>query len=143
MTVSECIKDWLKDFEGITKIEDLCTDRLESAIESYEIFKSPNKDIIPFADGSSLVTEYYQFFGRKAANDDSEMVNNQQVLTNLENWIEKKNFDELYPDLSQAGTLHCEEISIENSATVIDQTDSEAIYQITIKITYKKEISNG
>ena len=142
MTVAECIKDWLKDFTEIT-IEDCCTDRLESAIESYEIFKSPNKDIVQFADGSSLVTEYYQFFGRKATNDDSERVGNQQILANFEDWIEKKNFEELYPDLSQAGTLHCEEISIENSATVIDQTDSEAIYQITIKITYKKEISNG
>lgn len=142
MTVAECIKDWIDDFEPLA-LSELCTDFLESAIESYEIFKSPNKDIIPFIDGSSLVTEYYQFFGRKATNDDSERVSNQQVLADLEIWVEEKDMEESYPDLSQAGNFTCEEIGIENSATIIDQTDSSAIYQITIKITYKKEISNG
>lgn len=142
MTVAECIKNWLDDFEALD-LSELCTDFLASDIESYEIFKSPNKDIVPFTDGSSLVTEYYQFFGRKAVNDDSERVSNQQVLADLEIWVEEKNLEETYPNLAQAGNLICEEIGIENSATIIDQTDSNATYQITIKITYKKEISNG
>lgn len=142
MTVAECIKNWLGGFTQLS-LSELCTDFLESDLESYEIFKSPNRDIKQYTDGSSLVTEYYQFYGRKATTADSERVSNQQVLADFENWIETKNFDEEYPDLSQVGNLICQEISIENSATIIDQTDSSAVYQITIKITYKKEISNG
>lgn len=139
MTVAECIKEWLGGFEHMD-FSELSTDFIEADMDSYGIFKSPNKTIIPFNDGSKLVTEYYQFFGRKATTEDSERISNQQVLADLEDWIEEKDFDEAYPDLSSIGNLTCTEISIANSATIIDQSDNNAIYQITIAIQYHKEI---
>lgn len=138
MTIAECIKNWLSEYSGADFTE-LATDFIEADIGSYAICKSPNGTEIPYLDGSKLVTEYYQIFARQSTQLEQERISNQQFLAELEIWVEDRNFNEDYPDLSEVGSLACEDISISNSATILSQEDGNAIYQITIAIQYLKE----
>lgn len=138
MTVGEQLKEWLNEFKE-ADFTDLATDLIKADIGSYAIFKSPNKTEIPFNDGSKQVTEYYQFFARQSTVDNDQRISNEQLLSDLENWVEEKELDEDYPDLSQCGNLTCLEIGIANSASITSQSEECAIYQVTINITYLKE----
>lgn len=138
MTVGECIKRWLSSYEG-ADFSEIATDFIEGDTGSYAIYKSPNKTIEPYLDGSSLITEHYQFFARKSTQIQEEMIENQQFLSDLEDWVVVKDYNEDYPELSEAGSLICTEISISNSAAITSQEDDNAIYQITIAIQYLKE----
>lgn len=137
MTIAECLKKWLGDYEK-ADIE-LDTDFIEGENGSFAIYKAPNNTIIPYNDGTSLVTEYYQFFARQPIQIDKERIENQKFMSDLENWVEEKNLNEEYPDLSAVGNLACTEINIENSAAVTSQEEDNAIYQIVISVQYLKE----
>lgn len=138
MTVSECIKEWLSAYPDVD-ISEMATDFIEGDTGSFAIYKSPNRNVDRYNDGSCLVTEYYQFFARQSTMMDSERIGNQQLLADLEAWVEDKDWNEDYPDLSQAGSLECQEISVSGSATIMSQEDDNAIYQITIAVKYLKE----
>lgn len=138
MTVGECLKEWLGEYRG-ADISELNTDFMEGESGSFAIYKSPNNTSVPFIDGSSLVTEYYQFFARQPTQLDEERIDNQNFLAELENWVEERDCNEEYPDLSGAGNLSCTEISVSNSAAITSQEEDNAIYQITIAIQYLKE----
>lgn len=137
MIIEECLKEWLNTYPKVD-FGDIDTDIIKGE-DGYSIFKSPNKTIINYNDGSSLNTEYYQFFAKQSAMLDEERISNQQLMTDFENWIDDKNFNEKYPDLSKTGKLKCTEISINNSSTITYEKDDTAVYQITIAIEYLKE----
>lgn len=137
MTVAECLKKWLNTYPN-ADFGEIDTDIIEDK-DGYTIFKSPNKTAISYSDGSSLNTEYYQFFAKQSAMLDEERISNQQLMADFENWIDEKNFNEEYPDLSETGKLQCTEISINNSATITYENEDKATYQITIAIEYLKE----
>ena len=138
MTVGECLKEWLGAYEN-ADIDEMATDFIEGEKGSFAIYKTPNNTVIPYNDGSSLVTEHYQFFARQPAQIDKERIGNQQFMSELENWVEEKDSNEEYPDLSAVGNLICVGISIENSAAITSQEEDNAIYQISIAIQYSKE----
>lgn len=137
MTVSECVKEWLSEYQG-ADISEMATDFIAGELDSYAIYKSPNKEVVSFIDGSRQITEYYQFFARQSTMVDSERISNQQFLADLESWVENNDMNEDYPDLSQVGNYECQEISISNSATITSQEEDNAIYQITIAVKYMK-----
>lgn len=136
MTVAECLKDWLNGFDSAV-FEDIDIDMVESENGSYSISKSPNKTVTPYNDGSSLVTEYYQFFARQASQLNEQRIDNMQLLSDFEDWIEDKDFNGEYPVLPTKYT--CQEIGVNSSASITSVEEDNAIYQITIAITYLKE----
>lgn len=138
VTVGECLKKWLGNCE-IADIEELATDFIEGENGSFAIYKAPNNTKILYNDGSRLITEYYQFFARQSTQIDKERIGNQQFMSDLEKWVEDKDLNEEYPDLSAVGDLTCVEIGIANSATVTSQEENNAIYQIIIAVQYLKE----
>ncbi len=64
MTVSECLKEWLRDYENLD-ISDLLTDFIDAPEGCLALFKSPSKEERTFLDGSKDITEYYNFFCKK------------------------------------------------------------------------------
>lgn len=138
MTVAECLKEWLNTYSG-ADFGDIDTDIIENMNGSRAIFKAPNKTVRKYNDGSSLNTEYYQFFAKQSVLLEEERVDNQQFMSDLEDWIEEKDFNEDYPDLSKVGRLTCTEISISNSSTITYENEDKAVYHITIAIEYLKE----
>lgn len=138
MTVGECLKDWLGEFDGLN-FSELLTDFMDAPEGCMALFRSPQKQEKAYLDGSKDITEYYNFFARKSTLLDETRVENQQLLDDLTEWIESKAFEEDYPDLSQVGNLACEDITVNGASAINSQEDDNAIYQVTIAIQYLKE----
>lgn len=138
MTVGECLKDWLGEFDGLN-FSELLTDFMDAPEGCMALFRSPQKQEKAYLDGSKDITEYYNFFARKSTLLDETRVENQQLLDDLTEWIENKAFEEDYPDLSQVGNLTCENITVNGASAINSQEDDNAIYQVTIAIQYLKE----
>lgn len=138
MTVGECLKDWLGEFDGLN-FSELLTDFMDAPEGCMALFRSPQKQEKAYLDGSKDITEYYNFFARKSTLLDETRVENQQLLDDLTEWIENKAFEENYPDLSQVGNLTCEDITVNGASAINSQEDDNAIYQVTIAIQYLKE----
>lgn len=111
MTVAECIKEWLETFEGVNLDVDISF--LEGDDGTCAIYKQPNRNEVPYNDGSKLITDYFQFFARQSTQIPENMTENEQFLDNLENWVEEKNFYEQYPELSKVGKLECQDIGMQ------------------------------
>ena len=135
MTVAEKLKEWISQYGAQLELE---TDFIEADNGSYSFYKSPQKNVVPYIDGSKLVTEYYNFFMRDSTQIDVERIKNQEWLAQFEEWIDRQNYAENYPDLSDISS-ECQEIAVTGSATITSQEDDSAIYQITISIQYLKE----
>ena len=55
MTVSECIIEWLSEYEKM-EFAECAVDQIEAEDGTYAIFKTPNKNITEYTDGSQNVS---------------------------------------------------------------------------------------
>lgn len=138
MTVSECLKEWLNEYDGLD-FSDILTDFIDAPDGCMALFKSPETQETTYLDGSKDIIEYYNFFARKSTQLEPDRIENQQALDDLQDWIESKSFNEEYPDLSQAGKVTCEDVFVNGTASINSQETDNAIYQVTIAIQYLKE----
>lgn len=138
MTISECLKNWLGEFPGFSS-NTILTDRIDTPDGTLSLYKSPNKTVVPFIDGSKQVTEYYQFFFRGETIEEGQRISNNKLMEDLEDWIEGRDAGEDFPDLSRAGNYMCEEIALSNYGAITSQEEDNAIYQISIVMRYVKE----
>ena len=79
------------------------------------------------------------FFAKKFYAVRRKACRNQQMMEDLTEWITEKAFREDYPDLSKAGSLICENVEVNDAASITSQEDDNAIYQLTLAIQYLKE----
>lgn len=134
MTVSKYIVDFLKQFENI-KID---TNHVADGSDKYGLFKSPARDITPFIDGSSEITEYYQFFARFSSVADDERKESDEWLEEFIYWLDEYLTDQVkYPELD--GGRRVLEITAAGCPTAMTDNDGKILYQITLSITYEKE----
>lgn len=138
MTISESIVTWLKTNTSISIMSDIETDLLQANNESMGLYKAPENIIVEYVDGSKLVTEYYMFLARQSSQLDSDRISNQQFLSNLEEWVDGKNFKKEFPTL--VTKYSCENISISSTYYMQEQDEQESIYQLSIEISYLKDI---
>ena len=133
VTNSEKVKTWLKSC-NLVAVEDVDTDRLEAEVESLGIYKQAQRDVTEYLDGSKVISEYYYFLTRRNAQLETERINSQAFLSMLEDWVEEQNRLGNHPTI-----VGIEEIFIANGFYVIDSETDEAVYQVSIGITYQKK----
>lgn len=133
VTNSEKVKTWLKSCNLVT-VEDVDTDRLEAEVESLGIYKQAQRDVTEYIDGSKVISEYYYFLTRRNAQLETERINSQTFLSMLEGWVEEQNRLGNRPAI-----VGIEEVFIANGFYVIDSETDEAVYQVSIGITYQKK----
>ena len=133
MTVSEAIKNWLRGCDCV-EIVDMDTDRLEANAESLGLYKQAQRETTAFLDGSAEVTEYYYFLARWPTTLESERVNSQTIMSNLESWIEDKNLGNELPEVPGV-----ERVFVANGFYMLEAESDDAVYQVSIGITYLKE----
>ena len=140
MTISESIIQWLRGYSGgIEATDKITTDQLSADGETYAVFKSPGDIIKNFVGGSRDVTAYYLFICRQSSQTNDMRISNQAWMEGLEHWIRAQNLKRKLPDLGQGRT--CWGVSIANSYTMQEQTDSGTVYQFSIEINYHEEAS--
>lgn len=133
MTVSEALKNWLRGCDCV-EIVDVDTDRLEANAESLGLYKQAQRETTAFLDGSAEITEYYYFLARWPTTLESERVNSQTIMSNLESWIEDKNLGNELPEVPGV-----ERVFVANGFYMLEAESDDAVYQVSIGITYLKE----
>lgn len=133
MTISEALKNWLRGCDCV-EIVDVDTDRLEANAESLGLYKQAQRETTAFLDGSAEITEYYYFLARWPTTLEAERINSQTIMSNLESWIEDKNMDDELPEVQGV-----ERVFVANGFYMLEAESDDAVYQVSIGITYLKE----
>ena len=130
MTLSESIKIWMRECPGLALCDDFDTDRLRAEAESLGIYKQPTNETVDYIDGSTLCTDYFYIVARQ----ERDRVSNQEFLEQFEQWIEEQNLKSNYPK-----GHNIEEILVASSFYMQETDGEQAVYQISVGVTYRKE----
>jgi hypothetical protein len=134
VTLSESIKIWMKECPGLALCDDFDTDRLRAEAESLGIYKQPTNETVDYIDGSTLCTDYFYIVARQEAQEERDRVSNQEFLEQFEQWIAEQNYKSNYPQGHKI-----EDISVVNSFYMQETDGEQAVYQISVGVTYRKE----
>lgn len=124
----------MKECPGLALCDDFDTDRLRAETESLGIYKQPTNETVDYIDGSTLCTDYFYIVARQEAQEERDRVSNQEFLEQFEQWIAEQNYKSNYPQ-----GYNIEEISVANSFYMQETDGEQAVYQISVGVTYRKE----
>ena len=124
----------MKECPGLALCDDFDTDRLRAEAESLGIYKQPTNETVDYIDGSTLCTDYFYIVARQEAQEERDRVSNQEFLEQFEQWIAEQNYKSNYP---QGHDI--EEILVANSFYMQETDGEQAVYQISVGVTYRKE----
>lgn len=135
MTISKYIIDFMSSY--LTGIN-IATNHLDSGPDQYGLFKSPNREVRNFSDGSYEVTEHYQFFIKQDGVSEADRKGSDEFLEELIYWVDDYSFNNEYPPID--GGRMVTDISITGCPYSMDvENNNEVVYQILLSITYTRE----
>lgn len=133
MTISRYIVEFLELFEDI-KID---TNHIKDGSDHYGLFKSPARDKLVNTDGSTTITEYYQFFAFQDSMSEDERLEDDEWLEKLTYWVDDYNVYYDYPEID--GNRMVTNIAVTGAPTPFIDSDNGITYQISLSITYERE----
>ena len=135
MTVTQSVIEWLHGFGGGIEVDEgVSTDQLAAAAEAYGMFRTPGDISIDFVHGGRDVITYLNFIVRQPSQTESMRRSNQAWMEQLQSWVREMNIQRSLPLMDNG--CECYAVAIANSFSVQDQTETEAVYQITIAVHY-------
>lgn len=135
MTISGYIIDFLKLYNNI-KID---TNHIEAGADKNGLFKSPARDLVRTIDGSTIVTEYYNFFAFANSMSEAERIEDDEWLEKFIYWIDDFPIMYKYPPID--GRRNITDIDVNGCPTPYTDDNNGIMYQISLKITYEREVS--
>ncbi len=133
------IIDFLSEADVFSNKPKIKVDYLGDKIDNYSLEAVPAERILhKFIDGSKEKQKIFVFASRKTySQDDIENLENYKLFENLAEWIEQQNDEENYPDVSEIENIEeIEAIEIMDSPYIAAVSETEARYQMEIRITY-------
>lgn len=134
MTIIESIVQFLNQYEK----EKIGVDKLGSSTMSYSLMKEPQENVQRFISGLEVHTDYYQLAARRDAASEADRIANNAWGQGIAEWISQKEQAGEYPALD--GYV-CAGIGISTPFYFGASDNGSAVYQVTIKIEYRKEKS--
>lgn len=134
MTISKYIVDFLKLYDDI-KIE---TNHVADGSDKYGLFKSPARDFARNLDGSSEVTEYFQFLASQKSISDAERKEDDEWLEAFTYWVDDYPMKYDYPSID--GNRQVTSIEVTGSTTPLTDDNNHIVYQMLLSITYEREV---
>lgn len=113
------------------------TNHLSDGSDRYGLFRSPARTKIENIDGSCLITEAYQFFGRLDSMLETEREDAEEQMEAFVYAVDDYIYDNDYPELTDNRTI--QDIEITGCPYPMETTDQEILYQISLSITYLRE----
>ena len=86
-------------------------------------------------DGGAIINEIYYLLFRQPAQLAQERLSSEEYLEKVEGWIEDQNWVENFPQIR--ATVH--DVEVVNTFYMMDRDDDEAVYQLSIAITYERK----
>lgn len=132
VNISNAIIEWLQSYVPDKAIQ---TDKLASKT-SYGLFKAPTQNVSKDILGNYTYSDYYVFMVRMDNVTNNNMKSNQDFLQGLCDWIETQDARHSFPDLED---YECRSIEVSSPFYMGTNEDTSSVYQLTIKIVYRKE----
>lgn len=134
MTISKYIADFIKKYADI-KID---TNHVGEGSDKYGLYRSPSRDITRRVDGSSVITEYFQFYASQNSISETERKEDDEWLEAFVYWVDDYPMLDEYPEIDESRLVT--EIKAGGSPTPFRDDDQGILYQIAISITYEREV---
>ena len=115
------------------------TNHINEGSDRYGLFRSPARLKEEQIDGSYIVTEGYQFFGRLDSLSETEREDAEEQMENLVYAVDDYIFNHDFPELTGNRTI--QDIEITGCPYPFESTDEDLLYQISLNITYLRERS--
>lgn len=113
------------------------TNHLSDGSDRYGLFRSPARSTEENIDGSYLVTEAYQFYGRLDSMSETEREDAEEQMESFVYAVDDYIYNHDYPELTGNRTI--QDVQITGCPYPIETTDQEILYQISLSITYLRE----
>ena len=133
MTISSYIAKLLGEYDGIS----IDTNHVKDGSDQYGLFKAPARSKVEMNDGSYEVTEFYEFMARQSMVSPSERKEADEWLEDLTYWADDFSYNYEFPELDKGRTVTG--FSITGNPYPLEADDSEAVYQMSLSITYVRE----
>jgi len=134
MTISKYVADFLKLYENI-KID---TNHVGDGSDKYGLFKSPSRDFVRNTDGSSVITEYFEFLASQKSISDTERKEDDEWLEAFTYWLDDYPLSYKYPAID--GSRRVVDIKATGSTTPITDDNNHIVYQMLLSIEYEREV---
>lgn len=134
MTVSKYVVDFLKLYESI-KID---TNHVPDGSDKYGLFKSPSRDFVRNVDGTSQITEYYEFLASQKSISDSERIEDDEWLEAFVYWVDDFVLTYEYPAMDNG--RRCIDIEVTGVPYPMTNEKDHMVYQMLLSITYEREV---
>ena len=133
MTISKYIAEFIKLYENIV----IDTNHVKDGSDKYGLFKSPSRDKTPYINGSSTITEYFQFYAMQNSISETERQEDDPWLENFVYWVDDYPLSYEYPAID--GGRSVQNISVSGCPTPFSDSDNGIMYQISLTITSERE----
>lgn len=135
MSRTSGVVDWLSACPFLDKIEAIDVNQLSPDLEALGVYKQPTRTVTELIDGSAIINEIYYLLFRQPAQLAQERLSSEEYLEKVEGWIEDQNWVENFPQIGSA--VH--DVEVVNTFYMMDRDDDEAVYQLSIVITYERK----
>ena len=135
MSRTSGVVDWLSACPFLDKIEAIDVNQLSPDLEALGVYKQPTRTVTELIDGSAIINEIYYLLFRQPAQLAQERLSSEEYLEKVEGWIEDQNWVENFPQIGSA--VH--DVEVVNTFYMMDRDDDEAVYQLSIAITYERK----
>lgn len=138
MSRTSGVVDWLSTCPFLDKVEAIDVNQLSPELEALGVYKQPTRTVTELIDGSAIINEIYYLLFRQPAQLAQERLSSEEYLEKIEGWIEDQNWVENFPQIGSA--VH--DVEVVNTFYMMDRGDNEAVYQLSIAITYERTRAN-
>lgn len=135
MSRTSGVVDWLRACPLLDKVEAIDVNQLSPELEALGVYKQPTRTVTELIDGSTIINEIYYLLFRQPAQLAQERQSSEEYLEKVEGWIEDQNWVENFPQIESA--VH--DVEVVNTFYMMDRDDDEAVYQLSIAITYERK----
>lgn len=135
MSRTSGVVDWLSACPFLDKIEAIDVNQLSPDLKALGVYKQPTRTVTELIDGSAIINEIYYLLFRQPAQLAQERLSSEEYLEKVEGWIEDQNWVENFPQIGSA--VH--DVEVVNTFYMMDRDDDEAVYQLSIAITYERK----
>ena len=135
MSRTSGVVDWLSTCPFLDKIEAIDVNQLSPELEALGVYKQPTRMVTEMIDGGAIINEIYYLLFRQPAQLAQERLSSEEYLEKVEGWIEDQNWVENFPQIR--ATVH--DVEVVNAFYMMDRDDDEAVYQLSIAITYERK----
>lgn len=135
MSRTSGVVDWLSTCPFLDKIEAIDVNQLSPELEALGVYKQPTRTVTEMIDGGAIINEIYYLLFRQPAQLAQERLSSEEYLEKVEGWIEDQNWVENFPQIR--ATVH--DVEVVNTFYMMDRDDDEAVYQLSIDITYERK----